>query len=462
MTCKIAAKPCILATISCGSGTPQCFETGVAAGNGSPCNDQGTAVCSNGQCLPCTPNKVCTPAQGGSPCKAYLTSCTTGQELCVEVGNKTAGSDCGTALTCSGGTRKEADRCDGAGACVPGLMTANTCGASCAVCDATSQYCNGTTCVAKKAIAAACAQSPECTSALCASGFCCHKAANGKPAGSCPVTDANRDGFPDVVAINPSGVAVRFMGNGKGGWSNPVALSVTPNFAGYDVVLAVGDFDARDGNHSNDLFARKGDTIAVFRGNGAGDWDATPGSSGGVGWAVFDALLAPRDWDGNRTMDVMVRLSGAGTPDVGTVSLCPGDGAGSLTAPCGTISGPGWNGFDLLMGVGDFDGNGTPDIVARGKAGGTTAGKVFLVKGNGTGGWGSNGVVIPNLDWSAFDAGTGLGDFDGDGTADVALKRGSNGDLLLCKGNGSGGFANTCDTVIGQGWGGFREIRGVW
>ncbi|WP_165218766.1 N-acetylmuramoyl-L-alanine amidase [Schaalia sp. ZJ1691] len=113
--------------------------------------------------------------------------------------------------------------------------------------------------------------------------------------------------------------------------------------------------------------------------------------------------------------------------------------------------GVGWNNGQLLS-AGAFSGRGHQDALLLRTDGtlhlySSTTGKTFAMPrqiGHG---------------WTFVDQVSAGVDFDGDGNPDIIARRKSNGDLLLYRGNGKGGFLST--QVIGNGWGIFSRIFAV-
>lgn len=109
-------------------------------------------------------------------------------------------------------------------------------------------------------------------------------AAGGNSNGSRPdglaVGDFNEDGKPDLaVALRNSNELVLLMGDGNGGFTKGAPITVGPAGSTPDHI-AVGDFDG-DGHQDvavslSGLYTSGG--IAVFRGDGAGNLSAAPGS----------------------------------------------------------------------------------------------------------------------------------------------------------------------------------------
>lgn len=200
---------CSAGTTQCMSGSIVCIQNVSASaevcdGLDNNCNgavdDGAAATCSDG--LTCT-NDVCSGgacshpviagncliagvcyANGtlrpGVPCQMCNSSFST-----TAWSNVAAGTVCASA-SCTGGTFTGASVCNGAGSCVAGSTTScspytcNAGGTACLTsCASSSQcasgfYCNGSTCVPKKADGAACSNAQECVSGNCVDGVCCN------------------------------------------------------------------------------------------------------------------------------------------------------------------------------------------------------------------------------------------------------------------------------------------------
>ena len=137
------------------------------------------------------------------------------------------------------------------------------------------------------------------------------------------------------------------------------------------------------------------------------------------GWDGIDLVVAPGDLDGDRTADLLVRDAATGI-----TSLRPGDGAGGLRAASRSYLR--FAGVSQLSGVGDFDGDGSPDLVGR------RDGELLLWPGRPGGGFGSARTLA--RDWSAYDLTVGVADFDEDGHPDLVARAGD--ELFLVRGTG--------------------------
>ncbi|WP_157987428.1 FG-GAP-like repeat-containing protein [Jiangella endophytica] len=193
-----------------------------------------------------------------------------------------------------------------------------------------------------------------------------------------------------------------------------------------------------------------GDIVARQRSSGSlwlwpGRWGGGFGSpvSIGTGWQAMDVKLLPGDLNGDGHDDVLARRR-----TDGTMWFYPGLDGGRLGR--GVRLGAGWAVYDAFAAVGDWNGDGRPDIVARHRNGG-----LVLFAGNGKGGLLSGRTI--GTGWQAMTALVGPGDWNGDGAPDVIARRGD-GALMLYPGNGSGGFGSP--RRIGSGWNGMAGITG--
>ena len=84
---------------------------------------------------------------------------------------------------------------------------------------------------------------------------------------------------------------------------------------------------------------------------------------------------------------------------------------------------------EALAAVGDFDRDGNPDLVARS----ASTGDLLLYRTDGRGGWRTGWRL--GTGWGGMDTVLGVGDFDSDGHPDVLARRSAT--LYLYRGTGS-------------------------
>ena len=129
------------------------------------------------------------------------------------------------------------------------------------------------------------------------------------------------------------------------------------------------------------------------------------------------------DLDGDGKADIVWRNT-----NIGDVGGWQGNGVNAPTTT-GVIVGTlpaAW----VIAGVGDLNGDGTADIVLRN----TSTGDVAGWQGNGVNAPTTTGVIVAGLPaaWKI----SGVGDLNGDGTADIVLRNTSTGDVAVWQGNG--------------------------
>ena len=254
--------------------------------------------------------------------------------------------------------------------------------------------------------------------------------------------DFSGDGHPDVIARTSTGTLYLYRGNGAGGFLGSRTV-IGQGWQVFDHIFSPGDFS---GDGHADLLARTpAGALYLYRGNGAGGFLGS-GTVIGQGWQVYDRVFSPGDFTGDGHPDLIARVKG------GALYLYRGNGAGGFLGGRTQI-GAGWNMFDKVFGVGDFSGDGHPDLMGR-----TPAGSLYLYRGNGAGGFLGGGTVI-GAGWNMFDKVFGVGDFTGDGHPDL-MGRTPAGSLYLYRGNGRGGFLSG-GQVIGAGWQVFNLLSGI-
>jgi hypothetical protein len=247
--------------------------------------------------------------------------------------------------------------------------------------------------------------------------------------------DWNGDGRADIVAPDPQGRLWLYRGNGTGGFGARSQLGT--GWTKRDQVRPVGNFD---GSGGNDLIARDPSNgyLWLYSGNGAGGF-AGYRVIGHGGWQQFREILGVGDWTGDGHPDLVAvrRIDGA-------LMLYAGNGAGGFLGV--RQIGTGFQTSNALVATGDWDGDGKADFLARS----TLNGALVLYAGNGSGGFKTYRTI--GTGWGGFTALVGIGDWSGDGRSDL-LARTSAGQLVLYRGNGVGTFTSPFP-VIGAGWNG--------
>lgn len=169
----------------------------------------------------------------------------------------------------------------------------------------------------------------------------------------------------------------------------------------------------------------------------------------GTGWSGMTLVEAAGDLTGDRLPDVVAR------DRAGYLWLYPTRHA--LTTPGGWAPrrryGGGWNAMTAVMGVGDWNGDGLADLLAR-----TTTGDMRMYTGDGHGGLhGGTRVGHGFASWSLLEATGDLGD---DGHADF-VARNTKGELWLFRGAGTATGRFLPSRRIGTGWQSMTMFVGV-
>jgi peptidoglycan/xylan/chitin deacetylase (PgdA/CDA1 family) len=151
--------------------------------------------------------------------------------------------------------------------------------------------------------------------------------------------DFTGDGNPDVMGIRRSdGTLWLYPGSGNGGWGTP--QQVGAGFTGLERIFGPGDFDG-DG-YPDVLAVTPSGALVLFSGNGVGGWRSQ--RQVGDGWQGFPRVFSAGDFSGDGYPDVLAVGSD------GTLSEYAGNGTGGWAGqfPIGA----GWNALTLIAGVG--------------------------------------------------------------------------------------------------------------
>jgi FG-GAP-like repeat len=215
--------------------------------------------------------------------------------------------------------------------------------------------------------------------------------------------DFGGDGETDIAIAGLANLTV-LLGNGKGGFSKPI---ITPNKFNFGPrCIAAGDF-----NHDGKLDLTFGQVVMLGKGNGRFQPPiAVP--DGGCDVAVADV-------NGDGDLDL---ITGSGPRDV-RVHL--GNGTGKFTA--GTAY-PTGNGAGTGIAVGDFNGDGKPDIAVSNRSDLDVT--ILLNKGNGT--------FLAGKTYNQGFEDVIAGSFSGGTKLDLVVNIGNA--LIVLIGNGNGTF----------------------
>ena len=293
------------------------------------------------------------------------------------------------------------------------------------------------------------------------------------------VGDFNGDGNRDLAVVSSNRDTVSVMrGNGTGGFGVPFNFSVGTN----PNSIVAGDFN-NDGRLDIAVVSSGSNNISVLRGNGTGGFSAAVNYPVGSG----PKFIAAKDMTGDGQLDLVVMngffsqtvtvlkgkgdatftrtpsyiastnpyavatadFNGDNRPDVAVVNnntfgfinagvtILLNDGTGVLGAPTLFPVSP-FNPIPIGIGVGDFNGDSSPDLAVLSANVGLS-----ILLGNGAGGFGTATNINVSVDFGAIV----VRDFNGDGKLDLAVQNGANVGILL--GNGSGGFGAPTNFPVG-------------
>ncbi|HEY2468043.1 MAG TPA: FG-GAP-like repeat-containing protein [Terracidiphilus sp.] len=249
--------------------------------------------------------------------------------------------------------------------------------------------------------------------------------------------DFNRDGKPDVVALNSNNVLSIVLGSGNGAFGASKTIATLPaNTASLSARMVAGDFNG-DGNQDVVVLPSGGNFIRVFLGHGDGTFAAPVSLLHGLPSA---GDLEVGDFNGDDKADIVVA-------NATSIAVMLGKPGGTFQSPIVTktgLSSP----TSLVLAVGDVNRDSHLDIAANDTYGGT---QVLL--GTGTGRFTLKSAFVFNQPPENWPTGIVIADFTGDGKPDIAVGFGTDypifyiGQACILPGYGDGTFnmnAVTC------------------
>ncbi|MGD8897127.1 MAG: VCBS repeat-containing protein, partial [Acidobacteriota bacterium] len=247
------------------------------------------------------------------------------------------------------------------------------------------------------------------------------------------VGDLERDGRPDLVVTESATNQVVVVPNESGPDCPRASFGDAPRafFAGNGPVsVAIADLD-EDGLDDLVVAASTGQTLEVLKGTGNGYVGA--GTVLVTGTIPRGVATADFNFDGHA--DIVAALGNQ-------VQVFLGDGTGALAG--GSSAGAG---SPSAVVVGDFDGNGAPDVAATSQG----TGEVYFFPGDALGGLGAPTITTVGAGPLALAA----GQLNTGGVLDLVVANSADDTVSVLLGNGDGSFAvSTLPMTPGKGpWG---------
>ncbi|MFG2838339.1 FG-GAP-like repeat-containing protein [Streptomyces zaomyceticus] len=168
----------------------------------------------------------------------------------------------------------------------------------------------------------------------------------------------------------------------------------------------------------------------------------------GAGWQIYNKIFSPGDLSGDGRADVLAR-----TP-AGELYVYVSTGVYGAPFHARKLVGKGWTIYDQLIGLGDSDGDGRGDFLAR------TPGGVLYFYGSTGNPQTVKARTQVGYGWQEYNQIVGIDDDNGNGIGDV-VARGSDGTLWIYYGTGGGRFTARKQASSGGGWAGVAQFGGA-
>jgi hypothetical protein len=241
--------------------------------------------------------------------------------------------------------------------------------------------------------------------------------------------DFNGDGIPDLVILG-SAISV-LLGNGDGTFTAVPNPSIDSSGA-----IAVGDFNG-DGIPDLAVVPAFDEGIGeMFLGNGDGTFTNASGSFGNGN--VTSNSIAAADFNGDGKLDLVEACTGVNEQPCNLLLIQFGNGDGTFMQSSGIPLA--FFGFQS-MAVGDFNGDGKPDLAVTNS--GANGVNVFLNSEEGL----SAVAAIPATGESPTSI--AAADFNGDGKLDLAVANSGSNNVTILLGNGDGTFTAAASPATG-------------
>jgi hypothetical protein len=217
------------------------------------------------------------------------------------------------------------------------------------------------------------------------------------------VGDFNMDGTPDLAVAVSGGVSI-LIGNGDGTFqpNNDIALNDSSTY------LTVGDFN-KDGIQDLAVTGWNGSNIMVLLGNGDGSFQSEKDTPIDINPAAGTIVAA--DFKG---LGYLCDLAISG----GALEAMVGKGDGTFNAPQELKADSTFSVYNGAFAVADLNGDGIPDMALTWYSSDTAVGRVAVFFGKGDGTFNATPTQLSVGEEPIWVA---TGDFDGNGTTDLVV-----------------------------------------
>lgn len=260
------------------------------------------------------------------------------------------------------------------------------------------------------------------------------------------ISDFNGDGISDVATANYNNNNVTvLLGTGLGGFTAAPGSPFTTGAGPY--ALTSGDFNG-DGIVDLAIANNSENSVTVLLGNGSGGFTAAPGSPFATG--AFPIGIVAGDFNRDSSLDLAIANSGDST-----ITVLLGNNAGGFTKQ--TTGVQSISSTPVAIAAGDFNNDGTSDVVVTGTTGGVSTATVLLGGNLGFSVAGGSPFTLPSQSFAVVAC-----DWSDDGTLDLAFAgtagtAGANG-ISAYVGSGNGGFTSSPTLSLGAPGAKFNSI----
>ncbi len=198
--------------------------------------------------------------------------------------------------------------------------------------------------------------------------------------GLVPFGDINQDFKNDLLVRRSDGTMRAYLGTDSPPLGDKPSLAVPGTWNVYDALVHTGDVT---GDGRSDLIARERESGALylFAGTGTGTGFKTAVKLAG-GYKGYSKVIGPGDIDNDGNPDIMLQYD-----PTSTMYVLYGNDDGTFKSGLGVV-GTGWLGYNVVIGAGDLNEDGKNDLILR-----DTAGKLYRRLGTGSSTFGDRSLI---------------------------------------------------------------------